>query len=181
MEGEISEGELSDLLAEADEVSSSSSRLRPSTMSTRNTFTDQRRSLRIQTRTSRDPDPGPQTSWVSSVSFYMKLLSQLLPQEVIINSVVNFSLKVVHLLITSQIIMRRTICSVVIFQHVPRYLLRASKSTGTADQVATPENSDTNGASVSKFQLTCHFTSLQFQESVLSLTCHDISSCVLQG
>lgn len=65
-EEEISDGELTDLLAEVDETAFTSSRLRPSTVSRPSSSTERRRSQRIQSRASGGPDPRPQTSWVSS-------------------------------------------------------------------------------------------------------------------
>ncbi|KAJ4934758.1 hypothetical protein JOQ06_007540, partial [Pogonophryne albipinna] len=59
VEGEISDGELTDLLAEADE--STSSRLRPSTINRPSSSTERRHSDRIQSRA--DPLPLQQTSW----------------------------------------------------------------------------------------------------------------------
>lgn len=62
VEEEISEGELTDLLAEVDETPSTSRRLRPSTAN--RPSAERRRSQRIQSRTSSaDPDPRPRTSW----------------------------------------------------------------------------------------------------------------------
>ncbi|XP_073325768.1 PHD and RING finger domain-containing protein 1-like [Pagrus major] len=63
LEEEISDGELTDLLAEVDESASTSSRLRPSTISRPGSSTVRRHSQRIQSRASGDPDPRPQTSW----------------------------------------------------------------------------------------------------------------------
>ncbi|XP_036960694.1 PHD and RING finger domain-containing protein 1-like isoform X3 [Acanthopagrus latus] len=63
LEEEISDGELTDLLAEVDETASTSSRLRPSTMSRPGRSTERRHSQRIQSRASGDPDPRPPTSW----------------------------------------------------------------------------------------------------------------------
>lgn len=59
LEGEISDGELTDLLAEGDDAALVSSRLRPSTLS----FTERRHSRRIQgrTRTSHRAIPSSQT------------------------------------------------------------------------------------------------------------------------
>ncbi|KAK1898981.1 Wiskott-Aldrich syndrome protein [Dissostichus eleginoides] len=61
VEGEISDGELTDLLAEADESESTSSRLRPSTINLPSSSTERRHSDRIQSRA--DPLPLQQTSW----------------------------------------------------------------------------------------------------------------------
>nr|XP_033484356.1 PHD and RING finger domain-containing protein 1-like isoform X2 [Epinephelus lanceolatus] len=62
VEEEISDGELTDLLAEVeDETPTTSSRLRPSTMN--RPRTERRHSQRIQSRASDMPDPRPQTSW----------------------------------------------------------------------------------------------------------------------
>ncbi len=66
LEEEISDGELTDLLAEADETASISTRLRPSSLSRPSSSTERRHSQRIQSRARRDPEPRPQTSWVSS-------------------------------------------------------------------------------------------------------------------
>ncbi|KAM9350579.1 PHD and RING finger domain-containing protein 1-like [Symphorus nematophorus] len=65
VEEEISDGELMDLLAEVDEAPSTSSRLRPSTLSRPSSSTERRHSQRIRSRAGRDPDPDPrpQTSW----------------------------------------------------------------------------------------------------------------------
>ncbi|KAM8755401.1 PHD and RING finger domain-containing protein 1-like isoform 1-T1 [Acanthopagrus schlegelii] len=63
LEEEISDGELTDLLAEVDETASTSSRLRPSTMSRPGRSSERRHSQRIQSRASGDPDPRPPTSW----------------------------------------------------------------------------------------------------------------------
>lgn len=68
VEEEISDGELADLLAEVDETTSTSSRLRPSTANRPSSSAERRHSRRIQNRASSDPDPRPQTSWVSSTS-----------------------------------------------------------------------------------------------------------------
>ncbi|XP_035512774.1 PHD and RING finger domain-containing protein 1-like [Morone saxatilis] len=62
-EEEINDGELTDLLAEAHEAASTSSRLRPSTINRPSSSTERRHSQRIQSRASSDPDPRPQTSW----------------------------------------------------------------------------------------------------------------------
>ncbi|KAM3616974.1 uncharacterized protein V6R79_000388 [Siganus canaliculatus] len=63
VEEDISDGELMDLLAEVDEAPSTSSRLRPSTVRRPRSSADRRRSRRIQSRASVDPDPRPQISW----------------------------------------------------------------------------------------------------------------------
>ncbi|XP_071333394.1 PHD and RING finger domain-containing protein 1-like isoform X2 [Trachinotus anak] len=63
VEEEISDGELTDLLAEVDETPSTSSRLRPSTINRPSRSTERWRSERVQSRTSSNPDPRPQTSW----------------------------------------------------------------------------------------------------------------------
>ncbi|KAE8292826.1 PHD and RING finger domain-containing protein 1 [Larimichthys crocea] len=63
VEEEISDGELADLLAEVDETTSTSSRLRPSTANRPSSSAERRHSRRIQNRASSDPDPRPQTSW----------------------------------------------------------------------------------------------------------------------
>ncbi|XP_070696367.1 PHD and RING finger domain-containing protein 1-like [Pempheris klunzingeri] len=65
VEEEISDGELTDLLAEVDETASTSSRLRPSTVNCPGSSTERRHSqrIRIRSRTSRSHDPRPQTSW----------------------------------------------------------------------------------------------------------------------
>ncbi|XP_070767235.1 PHD and RING finger domain-containing protein 1-like [Enoplosus armatus] len=62
-EEEISDGELTDLLAEVEETAPTSSRLRPSTINRPSSSTERRHSQRIQSRASGDPDPRPQTSW----------------------------------------------------------------------------------------------------------------------
>uniref|UniRef100_UPI0037E9A29E PHD and RING finger domain-containing protein 1-like isoform X2 n=1 Tax=Semicossyphus pulcher TaxID=241346 RepID=UPI0037E9A29E len=62
LEEEISDGELTDLLAEAEGAASTSSRLRPSTLNRPGSSTERRRSQRIQSRSS-DDQPGPQTCW----------------------------------------------------------------------------------------------------------------------
>lgn len=62
-EEEISDGELTDLLAEVEETTSISSRLRPSTVNRPSSSTERRRSTRIQSRAGRSPIPRPQTSW----------------------------------------------------------------------------------------------------------------------
>ncbi|GAA6216668.1 PHD and RING finger domain-containing protein 1-like [Lates japonicus] len=59
---EISDGELTDLLAEVDETAPTSSRLRPSTINRPSSSTERRHSARIQSRTSSNPNPRPQTS-----------------------------------------------------------------------------------------------------------------------
>ncbi|KAM6982009.1 PHD and RING finger domain-containing protein 1-like [Tautogolabrus adspersus] len=61
LEEEISDGELTDLLAEADESPSTSSRLRPSTMNRRGGSIERRRSERVHSRARVDPYPRPQT------------------------------------------------------------------------------------------------------------------------
>ncbi|XP_063764874.1 PHD and RING finger domain-containing protein 1-like isoform X2 [Eleginops maclovinus] len=61
VEVEISDGELTDLLAEADESESTGSRLRPSTINRSSSSTERRHSERVQSRA--DPLPLPQTSW----------------------------------------------------------------------------------------------------------------------
>ncbi|XP_040008224.1 PHD and RING finger domain-containing protein 1-like isoform X2 [Xiphias gladius] len=63
VEEEISDGELTDLLAEVDETASTSSRLRPSTINHPSSSTERRHSARVQSRTSSNPDPRPPTSW----------------------------------------------------------------------------------------------------------------------
>ncbi|KAI3357754.1 hypothetical protein L3Q82_016160 [Scortum barcoo] len=63
VEEEISDGELTDLLAEVDETAPTSSRLRPSTVNRPGSSTERRHSRRIQNRAGSDPDPRPQTSW----------------------------------------------------------------------------------------------------------------------
>ncbi|XP_034550680.1 PHD and RING finger domain-containing protein 1-like isoform X2 [Notolabrus celidotus] len=63
VEEEISDGELTDLLAEADETPSTSSRLRPSTVNRPGGSTEQRRSQRVQSRASINPNPPPRTCW----------------------------------------------------------------------------------------------------------------------
>ncbi|XP_041654847.1 PHD and RING finger domain-containing protein 1-like [Cheilinus undulatus] len=60
LEEEISDGELTDLLAEADDTPTTSSRLRPSTMNRPSSSTEQRRSQRIQGRAGVSPYPRPQ-------------------------------------------------------------------------------------------------------------------------
>ncbi|XP_031701406.1 PHD and RING finger domain-containing protein 1-like [Anarrhichthys ocellatus] len=59
VEDEISDGELTDLLAEVDQTSSTSSRLRPSTVNRPSSSADRRHSQRIQSRAGANP----QTSW----------------------------------------------------------------------------------------------------------------------
>ncbi|CAK6975379.1 PHD and RING finger domain-containing protein 1-like [Scomber scombrus] len=60
----ISDGELTDLLADMDEMPSTSSRLRPSTMNQPSSSTGRRHSQRIQSRASSSPpNPRPKTSW----------------------------------------------------------------------------------------------------------------------
>ncbi|KAF7666118.1 hypothetical protein LDENG_00120790 [Lucifuga dentata] len=56
-EEEIRDGELTDLLAEADETASTSSRLRSSTINRLSSSTGQRHSQRIQSRASKNPNP----------------------------------------------------------------------------------------------------------------------------
>ncbi|XP_034732715.1 PHD and RING finger domain-containing protein 1-like [Etheostoma cragini] len=63
VEGEISDGELKDLLAEANETASTSGRLRPSTINRPSSSRERRHSQRIQSRASSNPHPRPQTSW----------------------------------------------------------------------------------------------------------------------
>lgn len=67
LEEEISDGELTDLLAEVDEPPSTSRRLRPSTVDRPGSGSgsaERRRSARVQTRTSSSgPHPRPQTHW----------------------------------------------------------------------------------------------------------------------
>ncbi|KAM7405213.1 hypothetical protein PAMP_012492 [Pampus punctatissimus] len=58
---EISDGELTDLLAEVDEMPSTSSRLRPSTINQPSSSAGQRHSQRLQSRASSSPNPHPQT------------------------------------------------------------------------------------------------------------------------
>ncbi|XP_029995856.1 PHD and RING finger domain-containing protein 1-like [Sphaeramia orbicularis] len=62
-EDEISDGELTDLLAEVDETASTSSRLRPSTINQPRGSVRQRHSERIQSRATENPTPHPQISW----------------------------------------------------------------------------------------------------------------------
>ncbi|XP_029362729.1 PHD and RING finger domain-containing protein 1-like [Echeneis naucrates] len=62
VEEEISDGELTDLLAEIDDTPSTSSRLRPSTINQPRWSTERRRSVRVQSRTSSNPNPCPQTT-----------------------------------------------------------------------------------------------------------------------
>ncbi|XP_068453959.1 PHD and RING finger domain-containing protein 1-like isoform X3 [Clinocottus analis] len=62
VEAEISDGELTDLLAEVDETASISSRLRPSTLNRPSGSADGRHSRRIQSRASSNPHPLAQTS-----------------------------------------------------------------------------------------------------------------------
>lgn len=50
-EGEISDGELTDLLAEGDDAAFVSSRLRPSTLNRQHSVAERRHSRRIQSRT----------------------------------------------------------------------------------------------------------------------------------
>lgn len=70
VEEEISDGELTDLLAEVDETPSTSSRLRPSTINQPSSSAGRRHSQRIQSRASSSPNPRLQTSWVSSALRY---------------------------------------------------------------------------------------------------------------
>ncbi|KAG7221667.1 hypothetical protein INR49_000034, partial [Caranx melampygus] len=65
LEEEISDGELTDLLAEVDEPPSTSRRLRPSTVDRPSSGSaERRRSARVQSRTSSNtPLPRPQTHW----------------------------------------------------------------------------------------------------------------------
>ncbi|XP_029291538.1 PHD and RING finger domain-containing protein 1-like isoform X2 [Cottoperca gobio] len=63
LEGDISDGELTDLLVEVDETASTSSRLRPSTLNRPSSSTERRHSQRIQSSSSANPPPVPQTSW----------------------------------------------------------------------------------------------------------------------
>ncbi|MED6289703.1 hypothetical protein CHARACLAT_005603 [Characodon lateralis] len=63
-EEDISDGEVTDLLADMDQTPSTSSRLRASTVNHPNNFTERRRSVRIQSRAeSSSPYQRPQTSW----------------------------------------------------------------------------------------------------------------------
>ncbi|KAM4570521.1 PHD and RING finger domain-containing protein 1-like [Fundulus diaphanus] len=63
-EEDISDGEVTDLLADMDQTPSTSGRLRPSTVNRPSSFTERRRSTRIQSRGgSAGPYPRPQTSW----------------------------------------------------------------------------------------------------------------------
>ncbi|KAG7520070.1 PHD and RING finger domain-containing protein 1-like [Solea senegalensis] len=59
---EISDGELTDLLAEVDDTATPSSRLRPSTLNHTSGFTVRRRSTRLRNRARDEPSPRPQTS-----------------------------------------------------------------------------------------------------------------------
>lgn len=73
VEGEISDGELTDLMAEGgDDAALFSSRLRPSTLSRPHGFTERRHSRRIQSRTSTShraiPSSQTQTSRVSGLN-----------------------------------------------------------------------------------------------------------------
>ncbi|CAJ1084504.1 PHD and RING finger domain-containing protein 1-like [Xyrichtys novacula] len=68
---DISDGELSDLLAEADETPSTSSRLRPSTMNRPGSSTEQRRSQRVQNRAGADPYPHPRPQTCLHVPKYL--------------------------------------------------------------------------------------------------------------
>lgn len=68
-EEEISDGELTDLLAEVEETALLSSRLRPSTLSRPHSSTERRHSLRIQSRAGTIPTPQPQISWVGGLNF----------------------------------------------------------------------------------------------------------------
>ena len=81
LEEEISDGELTDLLAEVDETASTSSRLRPSTMSRPSRSTERRHSQRIQSRASGDPDPRPPTSWVRSTSHTDRWVQYVIQQN----------------------------------------------------------------------------------------------------
>lgn len=69
VEGEISDGELTDLLAEGDDAALVSSRLRPSTLNRPRGFTERRHSQRIQSRTRTSygviPSSQPHTSTVN--------------------------------------------------------------------------------------------------------------------
>lgn len=62
-EMEISDGELTDLLTEADETPSTSSRLRPSTINRPQSATERRRSQRVHSRARVHPNPPPTTCW----------------------------------------------------------------------------------------------------------------------
>lgn len=77
-EEEISDGELTDLLAEVEEIPSTSSRLRPSSTNRPSSSTERRRSARIQNRGGSRPSYGPQTSWVGSVLRRLLLFKELL-------------------------------------------------------------------------------------------------------
>ncbi|XP_074538639.1 PHD and RING finger domain-containing protein 1-like [Halichoeres trimaculatus] len=66
VEEEISDGELTDLLTEADETPSTSSRLRPSTVNRPQSSTERRHSQRVQSRARVDPNPPPTNCWVSA-------------------------------------------------------------------------------------------------------------------
>lgn len=68
VEGEISDGELTDLLAEVDESASTSTRLRPSSSHRPSSSADRRHSQRLQSTAGADPPPRPRSSWVSSTS-----------------------------------------------------------------------------------------------------------------
>ncbi|KAM7411293.1 hypothetical protein PAMA_021333 [Pampus argenteus] len=68
VEEEISDGELTDLLAEVDEMPSTSSRLRPSTINQPSSSAGRRHSQRLQSRARSSPNPPSQTSKVSSGS-----------------------------------------------------------------------------------------------------------------
>ncbi|XP_029974976.1 PHD and RING finger domain-containing protein 1-like [Salarias fasciatus] len=64
LEEEISDGELTDLLAEVEEAASTSSRLRPSTVTRPIGSTERRHSARIQSRAERSPRPSrPRAHW----------------------------------------------------------------------------------------------------------------------
>lgn len=77
-EEEISDGELADLLAEVEEIPSTSSRLRPSSTNRPSSSTERRHSARIQNRGDSRPSYGPQTSWVGSVLRRLLLFKELL-------------------------------------------------------------------------------------------------------
>lgn len=74
-EGEISDGELTDLLAEGDDAAMVSSRLRPSTLNRQHGVAERRQSQRIQTRTSTSsgvvPSSQAHTSGVRSYSILL--------------------------------------------------------------------------------------------------------------
>ncbi|XP_040048361.2 PHD and RING finger domain-containing protein 1 isoform X1 [Gasterosteus aculeatus] len=63
VEGEISDGELTDLLAEVDESASTSTRLRPSSSHRPSSSADRRHSQRLQSTAGADPPPRPRSSW----------------------------------------------------------------------------------------------------------------------